>query len=530
MRTAILYNFLIETNIMASMAIILMAVLRRWLRKPLGNQALMFGWLLVTLRLLLPLSIGNPIIHTIRSPFAEDPAIRPIAGQVKVRFADMVNSLSWQAQGDVQTALQGVRNDMDSGMLSINLFKFYLLGAAIVLSIMVYRNIRFLQGLKKAKVSSLSGESLKSFHALCQKMKLKPVPVYLMDPLPAASLVGIFKPYIALPLSLGKEDIPLVLSHELCHLKHRDNLFGLLRLIACVVHWFNPLVWLYAAMSRTDMEQRCDDSVTQDMNEEQRQQYAGILVKIAAKKQTPNLTVVATGMTMTGKRLKNRVQDILLGKKNIGILKISFMVLASMMLIAAFSTSELKGSFYQNKIMYNETYSLANLKGTQKLKSTEQLAQYAEKIAAIIGAKGEVTDYEVANPKDFWRFVTLSFDSGDVVECEIGRTGVVRYTSIVTAGPRWNSGGELSKVNYEKDLEAQEAARQTLKALLEQINPGQTKLYNDLVYQNSWGYEGKDFVHFWAQAKDGTMDDYFTLELNKDGTARVIYFTLGGNG
>ena len=83
MRSAFVYNFLIEANIMASIAIILMIPLRKFFRKQLGNSAICFGWLLVAIRLLCPLSLVNPLIHEIRSPFAADVAIRPIAGQIK---------------------------------------------------------------------------------------------------------------------------------------------------------------------------------------------------------------------------------------------------------------------------------------------------------------------------------------------------------------------------------------------------------------------------------------------------------------
>ena len=100
MRSAFVYNFLIEANIMASIAILLMIPLRKFLRKQLGNSAICFGWLLVAVRLLCPLSIVNPLIHTIRSPFAADAAIRPIAGQIKVRVTDAIGDLStlfWRA-------------------------------------------------------------------------------------------------------------------------------------------------------------------------------------------------------------------------------------------------------------------------------------------------------------------------------------------------------------------------------------------------------------------------------------------------
>ena len=46
MRSAFVYNFLIEANIMASIAIILMIPLRKFFRKQLGNSAICFGWLL----------------------------------------------------------------------------------------------------------------------------------------------------------------------------------------------------------------------------------------------------------------------------------------------------------------------------------------------------------------------------------------------------------------------------------------------------------------------------------------------------
>lgn len=63
MRTAILYNFLIEANIMAFIAIVLMIILRKCMRRTLGNSCICFGWLLVVVRLLLPLSFANPLIY-----------------------------------------------------------------------------------------------------------------------------------------------------------------------------------------------------------------------------------------------------------------------------------------------------------------------------------------------------------------------------------------------------------------------------------------------------------------------------------
>ena len=45
MRTAMVYNFLLEANIMASIAIFLMIIVRKFFRKHLGSRIIRFSWL-----------------------------------------------------------------------------------------------------------------------------------------------------------------------------------------------------------------------------------------------------------------------------------------------------------------------------------------------------------------------------------------------------------------------------------------------------------------------------------------------------
>ena len=147
MRTALLYNFLIEANIMASIAILLMMLLRKFLRRPLGNGARCFGWLLVAMRLLLPLSLPNPLINGIRSPFAMDIAIRPIAGQVKVRLHDFLIDFSVRQWGLNNKALGdrafAVLESIESAQLTVRLANLYVLGVVAVAVWFALSNARF---------------------------------------------------------------------------------------------------------------------------------------------------------------------------------------------------------------------------------------------------------------------------------------------------------------------------------------------------------------------------------------------------
>ena len=344
MRSATIFNFLIEANIMASIAILLMIPLRKLLRKQMGNSVICFGWLLIALRLLIPLTLPNPLIHEIRPAYLDDTAIRPIAGQIKVRVVDAIGDLGrvfWQAGNrQAYSDMQKVAVGVDYNGYPAVLAWIWLGGCVLILLWFIYKNVKFRKTLRNNRIEEISGELKDLYLQLCKERKVKPVSVYFTDPVPGACLVGVFKPYIVLPLITAPQDVKNVLTHEVCHLKNKDHLWGVLRLFCCAIHWFNPLVWIAASMSRTDSELRCDDRVTAVMDEQERKDYANVLVYAAARKSMPGIGVMATGMTMTGKRLKNRVLGVIQNRKPIRAFAFVFMAVAFTCLVGAFATSE----------------------------------------------------------------------------------------------------------------------------------------------------------------------------------------------
>lgn len=227
MRTATIYNFLLEANIMASMAILLMILLRKFLRKPLGNGPICFGWLMVALRLLCPLTLPNPLIGEIRPVMIRDGAIRPIAAQLKVRTGDAMGELYHFTRRTVGMAEEsavatGVRNaylGMYNGNFSRFLMKIYLLVLMLLVVWMVIANVHFLVKMKKRRIEPLTGELKDVYRGICGRLHRRMLPVYYVDPLESPCLVGVFRPYIALPLTAKPEDVPLMLEHEMRHYK-----------------------------------------------------------------------------------------------------------------------------------------------------------------------------------------------------------------------------------------------------------------------------------------------------------------------
>lgn len=123
--------------------------------------------------------------------------------------------------------------------------------------------------------------------------------------------VGIFVPKIILPAGFGKwttERLRIVLLHELVHIIRRDVLINVVAHLACILYWFNPLVWL--AVRRMDLERElaCDDFLL-DLGASA-ENYANDLVEIAASLRNKQATVQWAMPMATQGSLKLRVQHL----------------------------------------------------------------------------------------------------------------------------------------------------------------------------------------------------------------------------
>jgi bla regulator protein blaR1 len=76
---------------------------------------------------------------------------------------------------------------------------------------------------------------------------------------------GIFRPVLLLPEGifdhLTPEQMKSVLAHELCHVRHRDNLVGVVQMFVETALWFHPLVWWIGNRMFQERERACDEEV-----------------------------------------------------------------------------------------------------------------------------------------------------------------------------------------------------------------------------------------------------------------------------
>jgi bla regulator protein BlaR1 len=76
---------------------------------------------------------------------------------------------------------------------------------------------------------------------------------------------GIIRPVLLVPGGIAEHltdaQLEAVLSHELCHVRHRDNLAAAVHMVVETVFWFHPLVWWLGARLVEARERACDEEV-----------------------------------------------------------------------------------------------------------------------------------------------------------------------------------------------------------------------------------------------------------------------------
>jgi beta-lactamase regulating signal transducer with metallopeptidase domain len=152
---------------------------------------------------------------------------------------------------------------------------------------------------------------------LAELCKNRRVPRLYRNPLAVTPmLIGLFRPELVLPdRDYTDKQLRAVLLHELTHLRRKDVLVKWLSVLACAVHWFNPLVWLARRALDRACELSCDEAVITGLDTEGKKTYGDTLIAVAADSKTPR-AVLSTTMCEEKKALKERLGAIMKNRKH----------------------------------------------------------------------------------------------------------------------------------------------------------------------------------------------------------------------
>src|SRR5688572_5983076 len=141
-------------------------------------------------------------------------------------------------------------------------------------------------------------------------------------------VVGLWRPVILVPSGIEDDLTPrqlaAVLTHELCHIRRRDNTTAAVHMIAEAVFWFHPLVWWIGSRLLDERERACDQEVVRACGEPRT--YAEGIVNVC-KRYVESPMACISGVS--GSNVKNRIRDIMTNRTALNLSVARKAVLAS---------------------------------------------------------------------------------------------------------------------------------------------------------------------------------------------------------
>ncbi|MGN1016086.1 MAG: M56 family metallopeptidase [Faecousia sp.] len=296
--------------ILSSSLLILVVICTRAIFKDKISQRLRYAlWSLVLLRLLIPVNIGHSVISTanLSASIQTRQTVASLENRVQNQNGTTPSVQVAVRPDNGEAAQQAPVDRMETEPSEERSFRrewipeiaktIWIVGAVSVGGVFLYSNLRFGARLKR------SSRRIRGIR--------RGLPIRISEAADSPCLFGLFHPTIFVTQEVA--DNPTLLRHcvchERCHYRHGDHVWAALRGVCVALHWYNPLVWWAASLSRQDSELACDEAAIAMLGERERAEYGRTLILMTAQKNR-NVLLAATTMSAKKSVIRERIRMI----------------------------------------------------------------------------------------------------------------------------------------------------------------------------------------------------------------------------
>lgn len=230
-------------------------------------------------------------------------------------------------------------NDIEFNLSTyiIIIFSLWLAGAICFLTWSICKQISFY---KKIENITYKVNDKNILDILNEERRLlnigRDIGICKVEGLSSPALMGIINNTIIMPNKEYDEyQLKWIFRHELIHLKRKDNFLKVLLMVACSIHWFNPLTLVLKKHFNELCELSCDERVIERSNINEVKEYALVLVNTLEFRNAFKSSISSQFNINQKKLIKVRIERMLSSSRlqNGNLMKIFLFALFIMSLI-----------------------------------------------------------------------------------------------------------------------------------------------------------------------------------------------------
>lgn len=372
-------KLILSLSLSGSILAAVLFALKPFIRNRLSKSIQYYIWIIVLLRLVLPVSFEESLMNRM---FYGEHVSGAISSQNTHRQAEEIKTSSavlpvlpdvnenvkngvYNNDTDHNRYLQDLINQYLGYFLKYYLLYIWLFGALLAVAANMTGYFRFRRYIKPANkpatdeqigvlTSILNSEN--SVYNVSSSVYVNRVSLARNRFVTAPMLMGIFKPCIIIPDNdFDRNQLKSILLHEVSHLRRFDLAVKWFTMLAASIHWFNPLMYFIKKEMNHACELACDEAVIKNLNAAEKQAYGDTLITVAAEQKYPAGVLQAT-MSEDKRNLKERLTAIMkYTRKSKSIVILSVVILCSVIYGALYLGAGI--SFAQGKppIIYIST-------------------------------------------------------------------------------------------------------------------------------------------------------------------------------
>ena len=353
-------DILIEVSLYSAVITAFILLFRAVFKKRISPKVQYAMWLLLVLRLMLPVTIESGFHIENILPERPAPEVRqesvfeieaPVidAAPVIIQPAtDVQIDNTWTPEESYPAIPQGMPESAPSAVpeaiepahdINWRLVAFWVWAAgAMIFSIwMMIVKLRFYEDMQR-HTTSVSPRVYAIYDECCAALNVKPLTMWAVDRAISPGIAFFTYPVLLLPASMDGDENKLryAFLHELTHKKRYDHYMTALLNVLRILYWFNPAVHIGFSEMRADMETACDADVIAFVGKEQKRGYLTAILELFSYATRPQL-----GMSQASSRrmAKRRMKGTFMRERTTFLGRAAALMLAVIMLVGCFTTA-----------------------------------------------------------------------------------------------------------------------------------------------------------------------------------------------